>query len=299
MAALALFVSRSDANPETIRLVAPGIWFREGDMEQGHSNNVIIEMKDYMIVVDANYPSGARAAMEDVKRVSKKPVKYVFDTHHHGDHLYGNALWTQAGATTLAFKEVGEEMKKFEPARWLAEAKTRPDVAALKRDAPEPPQQDINESLHVVNDGSRRVEFRYFGWAHTRGDGFVYLPKEQVLCTGDAVVNGPYNNTADAHIGNWPTVLHAIEKLKVKFVLPGHGVFGGRELITGQGQFFTELHKAVQDGISQGKKVEELQASIKLSGAVDEWVSEELLKRQIKDTFAEITAGKPRGELGQ
>ena len=99
---LALFVTRSEANPETIRLIVPGVWFREGDLQQGHSNNVIIEMKDYMVVIDANYPSGARAAMADVKRLSSKPVKYVFDTHHHGDHLYGNVLWTQAGATTLA-----------------------------------------------------------------------------------------------------------------------------------------------------------------------------------------------------
>ena len=161
---IALLVSRSDANPETVRIIAPGVWFREGDMDQGHSNNVIIEMKDYLIVVDANYPSGARGAMADAKRLSSKPVKYVFDTHHHGDHLYGNVVWTQAGATTIAFKQVAEELKRFEPARWLAAAKNRPDVAETKRDAPEPPKQDINEPVYVLNDGSRKVEFRYYGW---------------------------------------------------------------------------------------------------------------------------------------
>ena len=62
LAGLAFFVARSDANPETIKRIAPGVYFREGDLEQGHCNNVIIEMKDYLIVVDANYPSGARAA---------------------------------------------------------------------------------------------------------------------------------------------------------------------------------------------------------------------------------------------
>jgi glyoxylase-like metal-dependent hydrolase (beta-lactamase superfamily II) len=294
---LALFVSRSDANPETVRIVAPGVWFREGDMDQGHCNNVIIEMKDYLIVVDANYPSGARNTMEDTRRISKKPVKYVFDTHHHGDHLYGNPVWTQAGATTLAFKEVGEELKRFEPARWLAAAKTRPDVAELKLDGPEPPKQDINEPNYLLNDGSRKVEFHHFGWAHTRGDGFVYLPKEQVLATGDAVVNGPYNNTADANIGNWPTVLRAASKLKVKYVLPGHGLPGGRELLTGQEQFMVELHKAVKEGVDAGKKLEELQSSVKLSAAVEPWVSERSLQTQVKDAYQEITQGKPRGEL--
>jgi cyclase len=294
---LAFFVSSSQANPETVRIVVPGVWFREGDLQQGHSNNVIIEMKDYLVVVDANYPSGARGAMADARRISSKPVKYVFDTHHHGDHLYGNVLWTQAGATTLAFKGVGEELKRFEPGRWQEAAKQRQDVADLHLDAPEPPKQDINEDLFVLNDGSRKVEFRHFGWAHTRGDGFVYLPKEQVLCTGDAAVNGPYNNVNDAYIENWPTVLHAAEKLKVKYVLPGHGLPGGRDLLTGQDQFMTELLKAVKDGISQGKKAEDLQSSIQLSAAVTAWVGEGLLKQQIKAAYDEITQHKPRGEI--
>ena len=298
---IALFVSRSDATPGTVRIVVPGVWFREGDMDQGHCNNVIIEMKDYLIVVDANYPSGARATMADVQRVSSKPVKYVFDTHHHADHIYGNILWTQAGATTIAFKEVAEELKRFEPARWLAAAKTRPDVAELTREGvppgPEPPKQDIDQPRFVLNDGSRKVEFHHFGWAHTRGDGFVYLPKEQVLCTGDAVVNGPHNNLMDANIGNWPVVLRAAEKLKVKYVLPGHGLAGGRELIGGQEQFMLELHKAVKAGIDAGKKLEDLQTSIKLPEAVSPWVGETSLKGQIRDAYAEISQGKPRGDL--
>jgi cyclase len=299
LAAVALFVARSDAAPETIRLIAPGVWFREGDMEQGHCNNVIIEMKDYLVVIDANYPSGARGAMADCKRLSPKPVKYVFDTHHHGDHIYGNAVWTQAGATTIAFPGVAAEMKRLEPARWLAAVKSRPDVAELHRDTPEPPQQDISQPQFVLNDGQRKIEFLHFGWAHTRGDGFAYLPKEEVLCTGDAVVNGPHNATMDANIGNWPTVLRAAEKLKVKFVLPGHGVPGGRELITGQEQFMVELYKAVKAGVDQGKPVEDLQASVSLPVSVSNWVSEASLKRQIKDAYDEIKQGKPRGDLQQ
>jgi cyclase len=291
LGSIALFVSRSDANPETVRIIAPGVWFRTGDMDQGHCNNVIIEMKDYLIVVDANFPSGARGAMADAKRISPKPVKYVFDTHHHGDHLYGNTIWTQAGATSLAFSGVAQELKRVEPARWQDAAKKRPDVADLKLDTPEPPKQEINEPLYVLTDGNRKVEFRHFGWAHTRGDGFVYLPKEQVLCTGDAVVNGPYNATMDANIGNWPAVLQAAGKLKVKQVLPGHGQPSSRDLIDGQAQFFAELHKAVKAGVDQGKKLEDLQASVKLPETVDNWVGNSL-KRQIEDAFNEIAKSK-------
>src|SRR6267142_2478869 len=131
----AFLATRSDAKLETIEQIIPGVWFRYGDLDQyGHCNNIVIEMKDYLIVVDANYPSGARAAMADIKKISSKPVKYVFDTHHHGDHAYGNPIWTEAGATTLAYKGVAEEMKRYEPKRWLETAKTRKDVGDLHLD---------------------------------------------------------------------------------------------------------------------------------------------------------------------
>src|SRR5207302_5225166 len=76
LATTALFVSRGDAKPETTEQIVPGVWFREGDLlKLGHCNNIIIEMKDYLVVVDANFPSGARAALADATKVSIKPVQ--------------------------------------------------------------------------------------------------------------------------------------------------------------------------------------------------------------------------------
>lgn len=312
LAALAFFVTGTDAQPGTVKQIVPGVWFREGDlMNLGHCNNIIIEMQDYLIVVDANFPSGARLAMEAAKKVSNKPVKYVFDTHHHGDHAYGNPLWTQAGATTLAYKGVAEEMKRYEPARWQAAAKGRPDVAEMHRDAPEPPKQTFDKSPFILKDATREVRFYFFGWAHTRGDGFVYLPKEKVLCTGDAVVNGPYNFTPDGNVGNWPNVVRSAQKLDVEHVLPGHGGPGGREVLEGQIQFMTELHKAVAAAVKQGRKVQDIvgsettimfgnrvpvATSIRLPDHVKNWVGP-FLALQVKDTYEEITQNKPHGDL--
>ena len=73
---LAFSMARTDAQPGTVKQIVPGVWFREGDIKNlGHCNNIIIEMKDYLIVVDANFPSGARLALEAAKKVSSKPVK--------------------------------------------------------------------------------------------------------------------------------------------------------------------------------------------------------------------------------
>ena len=121
------------ATPGNVKLIVPGVWFREGELaDKGHCNNIWIEMKDYLIVVDANFPSGAEACLADIKKTSQKPVKYVFDTHHHGDHAYGNPVWTKLGATTLATAGVAEEMKRYEPKRWQEAAKSRKDVARIE-----------------------------------------------------------------------------------------------------------------------------------------------------------------------
>jgi cyclase len=295
------------ATPGNVTLVAPGVWFREGDLKSlGHCNNVWIEMNDYVIVVDANFPSGAEACLADVKKTTRKPVKYVFDTHHHGDHAYGNPIWTRLGAITLAHVGVAEEMKRYEPKRWQETSRDRKDVAALKLPTAEPPQQTFKEDTFVLEDSTRRVEFRFLGWAHTRGDGFVYLPKEKVLCTGDAVANGPYNYMGDGNSANWPLVIEKARQLDVTTVLPGHGPLGGKEVLTGQAQFFVELRKSVADAIRSGKKLEDLitkqgqktvGTSITLPASVQNWVDKEGLPGDVEVVYKEITTGKPHGEI--
>jgi cyclase len=300
------FATRGDAQPNTVKQIVPGVWFREGDIErQGHCNNVIIEMDKYLIVVDANFPSGARAVLEDAKKVSSKPVKLVFDTHHHGDHAYGNPVWTKMGAITLAYQGVAEEMKRYEPKRFQSTIKERKDVADLRTTVPEPPMQTFSTPLHVAEDATRRVEFHFFGWAHTRGDGFVYLPKEKVLCTGDAVVNGAYNYTADGNIGNWPNVIAEAQKLDVQHVLPGHGPSAGKEIMSRQAQFFVELKRAVEAAVNSGKKLEDIvtitkgepkASSLKLSDEVRNYVGEPFAA-QVRDAYNEVKTGKPAGDL--
>jgi glyoxylase-like metal-dependent hydrolase (beta-lactamase superfamily II) len=306
LAVIAFVATRSAAKLETIQPVIPGVWFWQGDIDQyGHCNNIIIEMKDYLIVVDANYPSGARTLMQQIPKISKKPVKYVFDTHHHGDHAYANSLWTKAGAKTFAYRGMAEEMRRYEPARWRLDSAKRPDVAELNRKAPELPQQTFDQSPYVIEDGSRRVEFYFFGWAHTRGDGFAYLPKEQVLCTGDAVTNGPYNGMGDGYIANWPKVVHRARALKVKYVLPAHGPAGGPEVLAGEERFLTEIYSAVNKQMKAGKSLPDLieiqngqatKAKMQLSSGVQGWVGS-FYPGQIADVYAEIKDGKPRGEI--
>ncbi len=298
LAGISLYRLQLGAQPGNVKQVVPGVWFREGEIQtQGHCNNVIIEMKDYLIVVDANFPSGAKLALADAKKLSSKPVKYVFDTHHHGDHAYGNPIWTQAGATTLAYVGVAEEMKRYEPKSWQDAAKNRKDLADLNLQTAEPPKQTFSKTPFVLEDsGGRRVEFHFFGWAHTRGDGFVFLPKEKLLCTGDAAANGAYNFTSQGNIGNWSSVLAKALKLGPAIVLPGHGPTGGPEILQGQMQFFDELQSGVKSAIKSGVTASNLPKTLLFSQTAKHW-SGKPLPAQIKDAFEEITQGKPHGEI--
>src|ERR1700733_9742445 len=73
------------------RTIAPGVWFFAGDSHRGYCNSIVIEMKTYLILVDPSYPGRTEELVKLIASVSPKPVRYVFDTHAHGDHSYANA----------------------------------------------------------------------------------------------------------------------------------------------------------------------------------------------------------------
>lgn len=290
---------------DTLKMITDGVWFRMGEREHGHCNNVVIDLGEGLLVVDANFPSGAQALMEDIEQVTTKPVSYVFDTHHHGDHAYANAVWTRAGATTLAHVGVAEEMKRYEPARWQQAAQNREDVAAVGEDTVQPPQKTFSQVPHVLEGVSRRVEFHHFGWAHTRGDGLVYLPEEKILCTGDAIVNGPFNYTGDGNTGNWPEVVGKALELSFETILPGHGPSGGREIAERQRQFFQEINAAVEKAFEEKTPLEDLvtledgagvKTTVELSEDVSNWVGNRFAE-QVRVRYAELAEGKPHGEI--
>jgi glyoxylase-like metal-dependent hydrolase (beta-lactamase superfamily II) len=291
---LAALASAVHGQPAPPRAIAPGVWFLLGDASKGYSNTAVIEMNDYLIVVDANYPARARELMVELKQLSAKPVRYVFDTHTHGDHSYGNSLWTAAGATTLAYYKVVVEMDRYEPARWQAAEAKREDVRNLHEDNVQRPQMTFRKTPFILKDSTREVDFVYLGWGHTQGDGYVWLPKERVLCTGDAAVNGPRNKLWDANIANWPRVLSKAMLLQPLFVLPGHGDAGGIEILFGQRQFLLDLYSAVMKQAREGKTPAEM--SIQLPSGDRNWIPKDI-SQDVQITYLEIAQHKPAGAL--
>ncbi|MBC7926703.1 MAG: MBL fold metallo-hydrolase [Bryobacteraceae bacterium] len=156
-------------------------------------------------------------------------------------------------------------MKRYEtgyyggkPGRWEDAAKGRPDVAASQLS---PPSVLFPRELYF-DDGAHRVELLHLGVAHTRGDAFAWLPKEKILFTGDACVNGAYNFVGDGDVGKWIQTLDLAKKLGAQVVCPGHGPRGDGGIVEDQQLFFVQLRERVEALVKSKKNPRETYASI-------------------------------------
>jgi phosphoglycerate dehydrogenase-like enzyme/glyoxylase-like metal-dependent hydrolase (beta-lactamase superfamily II) len=274
LGALPLKVSAADSSPEKMRFddvkeIAPGVFFRYSAISPtnpnvfGGSNNIWVVFEDYVVVIDANFPKEAGDVLTAVRKTTSKPVRYVLDTHHHGDHAWGNAVWVKAGATIVAQTHCGRLLRETGPTDFAAAGKGptgRKDVAASTLSMP---TLLFDEKL-VLDDGKQRVEFLHFGHSHTIGDAVAYLPKYKILCTGDACVNGPYNFMGHSDSASWIRCLEKMQQLDVQTILPGHGLPMGKELLAKQKRYFIDLRREVKKGIDEGKDVEDIIQSVNL-----------------------------------
>src|SRR6188508_2140482 len=159
MAAVIAGAVSAFAEVNKVETVAPNVYFHEGDIgRKGHCNNGWIIFKDYVLVIDANFPSGADEVLPKIRAITDKPIRFVFDTHQHGDHAYGNETFAKQGAVPVAHEGVLEGFKKFEPERWNATAKGRKDVADSK---PKAPTLLFRRDM-IFDDGEKRVELLHF-----------------------------------------------------------------------------------------------------------------------------------------
>src|ERR1041384_7365581 len=113
------FLSIGSGQPGKVHQLAPGVYYREADpAKRIIANTGWVVFRDYVLVIDANYPWGAKDILADVRATTNKPIRYVFDTHYHSDHLFGDSVWVDAGATIICSEECTAESKAKNPAQW-------------------------------------------------------------------------------------------------------------------------------------------------------------------------------------
>ncbi len=245
-----------------IHRLAPDVYLRAAEpAKRIIANAGWVVFRDYVLVIDANYPWGARAILEDIRATTNKPIKFVFDTHYHGDHAHGNGVFVDAGATIVCSADCVAESRRKNPRAWEQSA------ADYKNEKLEHPQIGFPDKL-VFDDGTHRVELIKVGPGHTLGDAVAWLPKERILFTGDLCVNQrPGNNVADpdADPDNWVRALDALSQYEPAQVVPGHGVLGDKQALAGQRAYLAAMITGVRSGIARGESADQLAESLDLT----------------------------------
>jgi phosphoglycerate dehydrogenase-like enzyme/glyoxylase-like metal-dependent hydrolase (beta-lactamase superfamily II) len=277
-----------------VREVAPGVFFRYSSISAsdpkipfGGCNNIWIVFDDYVVAYDANFPKEAEDVFTAIKKTTTKPVRYVLDSHHHGDHAFGNAIFAKYGATVIAQANCARILRIDGPKEFQAAGRGATGRKDIRESFLKVPDLIFDDKL-VLDDGKRRAELYFLGHAHTPGDAVLYLPKEKLLCTGDACVNGAYNFMGHSDSASWIRVLDKMKQLDVQLVCPGHGPLAGPELFDKQQRFFVELRKQVKKGIDANQDFADIHRNLDMPW-YKEWTGVSPTKDNARHVFDEFT----------
>jgi glyoxylase-like metal-dependent hydrolase (beta-lactamase superfamily II) len=271
----AAFQRTGGAEPGSVRELGPGVFFWKGDrarLQQANCGWVVF--KDYVVVIDANFPWGAREILDAIRKTTRKPVRFVFDTHYHSDHTFGNSVFADAGATLVCSEECATELRQRGAADWKSFAATSEsgepltgERYSLRDHRLEQPSLLFRDRM-TFDDGTQRLELIRLGPAHTAGDAVAYLPAQGILFTGDLCVNWTRgNNVSDPNADpeNWIRALDSLSHWKADTVVPGHGDLGSAGTLQAQRAYLFDMWRQVREGVRGGKTAEELTATIDLS----------------------------------
>ena len=199
--------------------MADGVWFIGG----GTHNSVLIEFKDYVTVVEApNDEARSMAVIEEVhKLVPNKPIKYLFNTHAHFDHLGGVRTYVAEGATIIT----QEGNKAFYEKAWAAPRTLQPDAMSQKGAKP---TFVTFKDKYELTDGSRVLDIYHLqGDNHNEFMSVGYLPKDKILIEADDFTPPPPGAPAlnPISLGFANNLYDNLQRLKldVAEILPLHG----------------------------------------------------------------------------
>jgi cyclase len=286
--------SKGDAKFD-IQRVADGVYAAvAAPAYKVNSNTAIIESDDGLVIVDTHSkPSAARVIVEHLRDLTTKPVRYVVNTHFHWDHWHGNEVYpavypgaeivtnqlTREAMVRKGLKRIqdhvrqmpaeitqlkgalakatgdGERERLREDLR-LAEAYLA-EVTALK---PALPTMAFEGTMKIYR-RDREIHLLFLGRAHTAGDVFVYLPREKVVITGDALIGWtPY--MGDGYPEDWAGTLDRLAELDFTHIIMGHGAPTGREWLGVFRGYVHDMVEAVREEAARGATLEEVQRRV-------------------------------------
>jgi cyclase len=275
-------------------------------------NTTVVIGSTGILVVDSCYlPSTAREDIAQIRQWSNLPVRYVFNTHWHMDHNYGNAAYAEAfpGVTVVAQTQTAKMMALREPgelkdyqkgiAAYQQQYDTGKDAAgqplsevskadlktAIAGSASvwqefqnlKPHYPDLTFEHELDLDlGERIVQLKFLGRGNTSGDGVAYLPKEKILATGD-LVDHPVPYLGGGFPAEQITTLEKLKAIDADTLVPGHGdVLHGKEYVQLEIDFLTAVVQAIDqyimgNGAGAKRHLEEMRTFVEKNVDMSAW----------------------------
>jgi cyclase len=258
-----------------------------------NSNTAIIESDDGVMVVDTHSkPSAARVIVERLRGLTSKPVRYVVNTHFHWDHWHGNEVYpaaypgaeivtnqiTREAMVRKGLKRIQDHVRMMPPeiARLRAALAAAPpeeraeleaelrlaesyqaEIGALR---PALPTLAFEQTMKIYR-RDREIHLLYLGRAHTEGDVFVYLPREKVVITGDAMIGWtPY--MGDGYPEDWAATLDRLAQLDFTHIIMGHGEVAGRDWLSTFRSYVAAMVEAVRAEAATGATLDEVKQRV-------------------------------------
>ena len=208
-----------------------------------------------VVVVDSQFQNSAEHFMSGIFDFGPGgPTRYLFNTHHHGDHVSGNGVFSAVNFEIIAHENVPELQRS-------AAGAGNDSVVAAER---------VFDDEISVESGSETITAKYYGRAHTRGDSVIRFENANVVHMGDLVFNRWYpfiDTNGGALIENWITLLETVANeadRDTRFIF-GHGnqdfgITGSADDLLYMRDYLSKLMEYTRAGIQAGESPEEISA---------------------------------------
>jgi cyclase len=284
-------VTPNEVVEPVIEEVAPGVFaYLQLYGQWGLNNAGFIVGDRRTVAIDTCFTvRRSEAFKKQTQKLSTLPCATVLNTHHHGDHTYGNFLFPEA--TIIGHALCREEMLK-EGLRSTSLFQEGVDWGDIEVD---PPFVTFEDRLTIYA-GEQRIEAIFVGPAHTTNDVVYYLPDHRLLFAGDVAFAG---GTPFAVMGSVRGSLTACEKLRhleVDTVVPGHGPLCGPEIFDEMSEYLTWVQGVAGDAYASGTSPLDAARSLDL-GKFAGWHDSERLAGNLHRAMAERGGTIPGGEI--
>jgi len=226
---------------------------------EGQGGNITVSVgADGILLVDSQWAPLHQKIMDAVRKISQQPIRFLIDTHYHGDHTDGNALMAKAGATIVGH----ENLRK----RLVSGRAAAPGVGAMPPAPKEAiPVMTYNDTLTLHFNGEE-ISLIHTAPAHTDGDTIIYFRRANVISTGDLPASIRYPNIDVPGGGSVSGNIAALERMmklgnpNTKFI-PGHGPISTVKDLEQQRQMLIAVRDRVQSQIRAGKNLDQIVAA--------------------------------------